>query len=126
MDSFGTVEAEISKLRYQITLLANALDRKEYPVESMVLELNWSQEDLEAAEEIFEKWDESVLNGGGVDLLEQELRDRFRIGYQTVKTIILAFWRAEQFTNVCEAYAKVHDVAEFKVIKRAVESRETA
>ena len=33
------------------------------------------------------------------------LKNVFNINYQTVKSIVLAFWRNHQWTNVCYGYA---------------------
>ena len=84
----------------------------------MVVALNWSEEDLERAEDIFEKFEKQLESSGGMmeHDLEKELKDTFKIGYQTVKTIVLAFWHNSQWQDVCKAYAMKQNVSEFKEI----------
>jgi len=52
---------------------------------------------------------------------EMELRETFNIGYQTVKTIILAFFDNGQWGDVCTAYAKKFECVEFHRITRPKE-----
>lgn len=117
------IEQELAKLRFHVKQLGEAIDDDEHPVTAMVIELNWSEEDLERAHDIFEKYDNQLESHGRFfeHDLEKELKDSFDIGYQTVKTIVLAFWRNHQWQGVCRAYAKQHDVSEFKEINNAGE-----
>ncbi|MCH7974847.1 MAG: DUF1878 family protein [Bacteroidetes bacterium] len=109
---------EINKIKYHLRLLADTLYDENYPIESLVIELDWSREDLDAAHNIFEEYDKKVEKEEKINWTEFEfrIRDKFGIGYQTVKLIILAFYKNHQWTNVCKGYAKEHDVIEFKEI----------
>ena len=109
---------EIEKIKYQLKLLADTLDYKNYPIETLVIERDWSRDDLDSAHDIFEECDKKLENKEDVNWTEFEvkLEKRFGIGYQTVKDIILAFYNNHQWVNVCKGYAKEHDVVEFKEI----------
>lgn len=112
------ISKEINKLKYQIQLLANAIDSERYPIEVLVIELDWDRDDLDAAHDIFEEYDKKIKKGEEVNWVKFELdiKNKFNIGYQTVKSIILAFYENHQWIDVCKGYAKQHDVVEFKEI----------
>jgi len=110
------VERELGKLKYHVKLLGSAIDWRENPTAAMVIQLDWSEEDLDRAEDIFEKYDQLLENDRSIHGLEKELKDTFGIGYQTVKTIILGFWRNSQFPDVCVEYAKQNEASEFREI----------
>ncbi|MDP2038448.1 MAG: DUF1878 family protein [Ignavibacteria bacterium] len=109
---------QIEKIKYQLRLIADTLDHVQYPIEALVIELDWSSEDLDAAHDIFEEADIKLEKKELVNWTEFELKleSRFGIGYQTVKDIVLAFYHNQQWGNVCRGYAKEHDVIEFKEI----------
>jgi hypothetical protein len=111
---------EIQRLRYQIKMLSEALlDAEQYPLQHLIISLNWGEQDLDAADDIFEEYDK-ILKDKSVEIplagFEQKLKERFRIGYQTVKQIILAFYYCGKWVDVCKAYAKANDVSEFRPI----------
>lgn len=112
------ISKEIEKIKYQLKLLADTLDYEIHPIETLVIELDWGREDLDAAHDIFEEYDKKLENKEEVNWVEFELRleKRFETGYQTIKYIILAFYNNHQWVNVCKGYAKEHDVVEFKEI----------
>lgn len=118
------VEQEINKLKYQIDILASTVDYEKYPVESLILSLNWDDDDLNSAHDIFEKYDkkleakESDINWTA---FEHELRDKLNIGYQTVKSIINAFYKNHQWIEVCYQYAKNYTCVEFHRLIRDYE-----
>jgi hypothetical protein len=118
------LEEEINKLKYQMSILVSTIDSDKYPVESLILSLNWNDDDLNAAHDIFEKYDkkleakEKEINWSA---FEHELRDRFNIGYQTVKSIILAFYKNHQWVEVCYQYAKAFTCLEFHSLIRDYE-----
>lgn len=115
------LKQEIEKIKYQLSLLSEVIDHRVYPIPSLVIELDWGEEDLNAAHDIFEECDTKLRNGEKVNWTEFEmnLRTKFGIGYQTVKSIILAFYRNDQWYSVCKGYAKEHDVLEFKEINNS-------
>ncbi|MGE3409026.1 MAG: hypothetical protein AB7I37_19580 [Pirellulales bacterium] len=107
---------EFAKLRYHVKLLGEAIDRREHSVTAMILDFDWSEEDVERAENIFEKYDNLAESGASIDNFERELCEAFNINYQQMKQIVLGFYRNGHFIDVCRAYAKMHPVAEFSEI----------
>jgi len=111
-------EKERAKLIYHEKLLNESIDHEKNPIHELVIELDWDEEDLNSVYEIFQEYNNKLENGEDVDWLKFELKleDRLSIGYQTVKSIILAFYKNHEWTKVCKGYAKQHDVMEFKKI----------
>jgi hypothetical protein len=114
------LKREVEKLRFQMRMVADTLDFHDNPIAYLVIVLNWDDEDLKTANDIFEKYNQRLENEEEVPWkeMEFELKDAFSIGYQTVKTVILAFYHNGQWTNVCRWFAEGQDVSEFKVIRR--------
>lgn len=115
-----TVQEQLDKLRYQLRLIGETIDHREYPIPALVIELDWNDRDLNNAHDIFEKFDSKLaaseeINWGS---FEMELRDTFEIDYQTVKSIVLAFFDNGQWQAVCTAYAKAYECVEFHRITR--------
>ena len=111
-------DAEFEKIKYHIRLLAETIDHKMYPIPSLVLALDWSESDLDRAHDVFDKYDQA-LNGWAVvswTAFELELRQALNVGYQTVKSIILAFYRNGQWQEVCVNYALAHTSIELHEI----------
>lgn len=102
-----TLQGELERLKYHVRILGETIDSQQYPVESLILSMNWNEQDLNDAHDIFERYDEKINNGEEINWkeFEMELRNHFGIGYQTVKMIILAFYRNHQWTQVCHGYA---------------------
>ena len=96
----------IEKLTYHVSLLGEIIDYKQYPVEALILSKNWGPEDLNKAHDIFEKWDNILKDGGDMNTysFEGDFMNELGISYQGLKSVILAFYRNHQWTNVCEAY----------------------
>lgn len=116
---------QILKLRFQLKQLSHALlDSKEYPLESLIIYLNWGEADLEAVHGIFEEYEKRIIDNNQPVLLhfEKQIRGRFNIGYQDVKQIILAFWRCNLWIKVCEEYARQSRASEFREILDAMEN----
>ena len=109
---------QIDKIKYHIKMIGDTINHLEYPIESLVIQLDWDDNDLSAANNIFEEYDKKLNSGEDINWTEFEitLRDRFGIGYQTVKSIILAFYRNDQWRDVCIGYAQEYDVSEFHEI----------
>jgi len=115
-----SIQKQLDKLKYQLHLLGEMIDHREYPIPALVLALDWDDEDLNKAHDIFEKYDNKIEAKEEINwrAFETELRDTFNIGYQTVKTIILAFFDNGQWQSVCTEYAKAHECVEFHRITR--------
>lgn len=96
----------IKKLRYQVSVLGQAIDSEKHPVESLIVEMDWSFEDLNRVHDIFEKWEKKIEDGEDMNTakFEAEFLEQFQIDYQSLKSIVLAFYENGQWTNVCEAY----------------------
>lgn len=106
---------QVERLRFQLQMLAESLDHRTYPIQTLVINLDWGDEELTLALDIFEKYSSQLESGEKVSWVafEGEFQDQLNISYQGVKSIILAFYRNRQWLDVCEAYAQVRDVAEF-------------
>lgn len=101
------LKKEIDKIKYHIRLLGEAIDYNKHPVTSLVIDMNWSNDDLNKIHDIFEHYD-NMLNEGKAIIwreFEMELRNNFKISYQTVKMIVLAFHFNHQWKQVCYNYA---------------------
>ena len=112
------IQNQINKIKYQLKTIGDTIDYEQYPIEHLVIQLDWDDNDLTIANDIFEEYDNKLEEKEDVNWTEFEfkLRNQFGIGYQTVKSIILAFYRNHQWRNVCKGYAEEHDVSEFREI----------
>ncbi|WP_422059821.1 DUF1878 family protein [Sphingopyxis sp.] len=100
------IEKIIDKLAYHVSLLGLTIDHEKYPVESLVLDMNWNRAELEKVHDIFEQWDQRLENGEVMNTaaFESDFDRELGISYQGLKSVVLAFYRNHQWTNVCEAY----------------------
>jgi len=120
--------SDLEKIKYHIALLAESLDAREHPIEKLVVSLDWSEKDLDTAHDIFQKYDEllekkEVIIWGG---FEHDFHSQLQIGYQTLKLVVLAFFRNDQWVDVCRAYAIDKHCLEFSEItagRRGYDSR---
>ncbi|WII92214.1 hypothetical protein QEO94_05990 [Kingella negevensis] len=107
-DKITQLESEIEKLKYHISMLNTYSVYESNPVGSLVISLNWSENDLEKAHDIFEKYynlleDNQIINYLSI---EADFESEFGIGYQRMKSVILAFFRNNQWIEVCVAFVK--------------------
>lgn len=104
------IENRLEKIEFHLKLIGEVINHMDYPVESLVLGLNWSSDDLDKAHDIFEKFYIQLEENKAPKLLHIALETDFEkelgVDYQTVKLIVLAFFRNQQWVEVCEAYAK--------------------
>lgn len=114
------IENEIEKIKFHINLIGETFDSTNNPIPALVIQMNWNASDLDSAHDVFEKYNNMLEAKEDVDWcdFEHELRDKFGIGYQTVKSIILAFFRNHQWTEVCTLYARAYKCSEFHEITR--------
>jgi hypothetical protein len=112
---------ELEKIKFHIRLIGETIDHRSYPIPFLVIEMDWDGKDLDAAHDIFEKYDNKLEKKEAVNWkeFEMELRNTFDIGYQTVKSIVLAFYRNRQWTRVCAGYAQAYECIEFHEIIRS-------
>lgn len=96
----------IEKLVYHVSLLGETIDYEKHPVEALILSQNWGRADIEKAHDIFERWDRRLEESGAMSTseFESDFRRELKISHQGLKSVILAFYRNHQWTNVCEAY----------------------
>ncbi len=120
------IEEEINKLKYQIDILKDTLDSDKYPIESLILNLNLNEDKLNQIYDIFDIFEQKLENNEK-DInwteFEHKLRDTLDIGYQTVKTIIIAFYNNYQWVDVCYHYAKAYQCVEFHSLIADYEKR---
>lgn len=102
-----TLAADVEKLKYQVRTIAETIDYQTHPIEALIMSMDWGEGDIDRAHDIFEKYDNKLHSGESVDwnAFENELKNEFNIGYQTVKSIILSFYSNHQWTEVCYGYA---------------------
>jgi hypothetical protein len=115
------MDDEIQKIKFHIRMIGESIDNNSNPITVLVIDLNWNETDLDEAHDIFEKYDTMLNKEEKVNWteFEQELRKRFKIGYQEVKRIVLAFYRNHQWGQVCYGYASAHDCVEFHEITKS-------
>lgn len=96
----------IEKLVYHVSLLGQTIDNEKHPVEALILSMNWGRADIEKAHDIFERWDKRLRNGEAISTteFESDFNRELGITYQGLKSVILAFYKNYQWTNVCESY----------------------
>lgn len=111
---------EINKIKFHIRMIGEAIDYQSNPIATLIIDLDWNEKDLDEAHDIFEKYNNMLNKKEEVcwTTFEHELSDRFKIGYQEVKRIILAFYRNHQWGQVCIGYAYAKECAEFHEITK--------
>lgn len=96
----------VDKLTYHVSILGDTIDYDKHPVEALIISMNWSRADITKAHDIFERWEQRLEKGGSMSTgeFERDFQQELGISYQGLKSVILAFYRNHQWTNVCEAY----------------------
>lgn len=107
MSDIESIVARLEKLEFHIKLLAESLNHIENPTASLVVQFNWSEQDLDSAHDIFEMFDKKISESKKVNWyeFEKEFKDKLNLSYQGLKSVVLAFNRNDQWTEVCHAYA---------------------
>ena len=61
---------------------------------------------MNAAHDIFEKWDGKLSQGEAMShtAFERDFKKELGLNYQGLKSVLLAFYRNDQWLDVCEAY----------------------
>lgn len=100
------IDEQLEKIRFQIETLSQAVSWEDHPVESLILSLDWDRDDLNKAHDIFEAWEKRISQGEQISspAFEADFREKLGIGYQSVKSVVNAFWRNDQWVDVCEAF----------------------
>ena len=117
---------QLERLRYQVRMVGEALEGDAYPIQSLIIELDWGEKELDEAHDIFEKYTQLLKENEEfiLESFEIEFLDRLSVGYQTLKLIILAFHKNNQWLKLCEAYVLAHDVMEFWEITDEIRERQ--
>lgn len=107
MKDIESVIARLEKLEFHVRLLAESLNHAENPTASLVVDFNWSEQDLDLAHDIFETFDIKIRESKNINWyeFEKEFQEKLNISYQGLKSVVLAFNRNGQWTEVCHAYA---------------------
>ena len=107
MENIEAIDARLERLEFHVKLLAESLNHTENPTASLVVNFNWSSKDLNCAHDIFEMFDNKIHRAEKINWhdLEKEFDTKLNISYQGLKSVVLAFYRNGQWTEVCHAYA---------------------
>ena len=107
MENIEAIGARLEKLEFHVKLLAESLNHTENPTASLVVDFNWSSQDLNCAHDIFEVFDNKIREAEQINWhdLEKEFNNKLNMTYQGLKSVVLAFYRNGQWTEVCQAYA---------------------
>jgi hypothetical protein len=87
--------------------------------------MDWNKNDINAVHAIFERYDAMIRDNQAFNRLEFEaaFQKELNIGYQTLKQIVIAFYRNNQWQDVCLSYVKSHGTtipSEFKTIMKTL------
>jgi hypothetical protein len=112
------IENQIAKMRFQIKTIGSTIDFVEHSIPSIIMELDWDDEDFRDANKILNDYEQLIKSSMTVDWdeFETKLCKRFNIARPAVKAIILAFLRNRQYLGVCESYANEYNIKEFQDI----------
>ena len=107
MNNSKDILDRLEKLEFQVQLIAESLDFSQSPIASLVIGFNWSEADLDKAHDIFDKYDQKLVKKESISWVqfEREFEKELRIGYQSLKMVVLAFYRNAQWSGVCFEYA---------------------
>jgi len=101
----------LDRLEYQVSILGQAIDYERFPVEALILNMDWDRGDIDKVHDVFERWDSRLEKGETISRyeFEKDFEKAVGVGYQGLKSIITAFWENHQWTTVCEAYVDSFD-----------------
>ena len=107
MENIESIISRLEKLEFHVKLLAESVNHSENPTASLVVDFDWSSQDLNCAHDIFEIFDTKMRTEEKINWyeFEKEFQDKLNISYQGLKSVVLAFFRNGQWTEVCHAYA---------------------
>ena len=96
----------LDQLEYRVSILGQAIDYDRFPIEALIMSMDWGRSDIDKVHDVFERWDNRLEKGEKINRSEFEKVFEQAVGvtYQGLKSILIAFWENHQWTNVCEAY----------------------
>ena len=103
------LEKKIEKLQLHLSMLNSSFSLYEdNPIASLVISYDWSSDDLDRAHDIFEKYSNKIYKGEEFSHyeLEADFLSEFGLTYQAVKSIVNAFFRNNQWVDVCVEFVK--------------------
>lgn len=111
----------ITKLEFQMRLVGESISSEDSPIAALVISLNWGERELNIAHDIFEKYNREIENANSPNwaAFEHDFKEQLGIGYQSLKIVVLNFYRNFQWTEVCTQYAKEHNCIEFHSITKS-------
>ena len=107
----ANIEKELKKVKFLLHWIRHEigdLSETDTPISWLIEEMDWAEEDLHQAHDIFEKYDDILRNGEDVDwrYFEGELYTTLSVGQSSVKYLILAFFRSGKWERVCKQYTR--------------------
>ena len=121
---------ELEKIKYHIRLLNDRLrsidgeidlDFHSDPISSLVIEMDWSEDDLKKVRDIFHKKSEQLRQNKQYvnwSAFQHDICNALGMIYddRPIKEIIVAFWTNGEWVSFCTEYAKEHRCSEFHEI----------
>ncbi|MCV6608682.1 MAG: hypothetical protein OIF32_10745 [Campylobacterales bacterium] len=106
---------ELLKIKYHIRLLNKSIDREEYPLEALIVDMNWTENQFKACNKIFQKYDALVTKNGEVNSenFEFELKDQFDISKEKIRMVVNAFYKKDMWVGICFRYAEENQHPDF-------------
>ena len=129
-DQIAEGKTELEKIKYHILLINSRMlsidgeisrDFHSDSIASLVIEMDWSEDDLKNVRDIFHKYSEKLREGKQYvnwSAFQHDICDALGRIYddRPIKDIIVAFWRHREWKCFCAEYAKEYRCAEFHVI----------
>lgn len=103
------VSNEIDKLKFHVGLLSQELlDTKKHPISSLVVGLDWSETDLDAAHGIFEEYESILFEKENISWTDfaKSFEEKLGITGPQLEAVIVAFCRDTRYVEICQAYAR--------------------
>ena len=99
---------ETRKTKYQLQLLTKTIDFEKYRFESLILEMDWDEKQVEKIHHICESYSNKIGSGNTIEWykLKNDFEKELDIGNPIFKQVILALYSCNSWTEVCVGYAK--------------------
>jgi len=102
---------QLERLEYKVSILSQAIDYDRFPIEALIMNMDWDRGDIDKVHDVFERWDDRLARGEPMNRFkfEKDFEEAVGVNYQGLKSIVIAFWENHQWTSVCEAYVDSFD-----------------